>query len=77
MGMVAESAGERKAKMVDAISEYMTAKEIAERWHCARSSVDRALQRAGLRRFYFGTGRNGMVRYLRREVMDFELKRQT
>ncbi len=56
--------------------EYISPRELAARWRCARSSVDRIVRRAGLRRCCLGVGRNGMVRYLRREVMDYETKRQ-
>jgi hypothetical protein len=56
-------------------SEYMSPRELAERWRCSRSSVDRIAVRAGLTRLYLGEGRNGMVRYLRKEVEAFEESR--
>lgn len=54
---------------------YLSPKELAERWRCARSSVDRIAARAGLRRVCLGKGRNGMVRYLREEVERYEQSR--
>jgi hypothetical protein len=55
---------------------YLSPKELQERWRCARSSVDRIARRAGLTRFCLGEGRNGIVRYSRKEVEAFELQRQ-
>ncbi len=56
-------------------SPYLSPKELAERWRCARSSVDRIALRAGLRRVYLGGGIRGMVRYLREEVEQYEHSR--
>jgi hypothetical protein len=57
------------------ISPYISPKELSERWQCARSSVDRIARRAGIKRLYLGEGRNGMVRFLRKEVESYELER--
>lgn len=57
-------------------SPYVSPKELAGRWRCGRSSVDRIARRAGLTRLCLGTGRNGMVRYLRKEVEAYEASRQ-
>lgn len=57
-------------------SPYISPAELAERWRCGRSSVDRIARRAGLTRLYLGTGRNGMVRYLRKEVIAYEASRR-
>ena len=54
---------------------YISPKELAERWQCARSSVDRIARRAGIKRLYLGEGKNGMVRFLRKEVEAYELDR--
>jgi hypothetical protein len=54
---------------------YVSAKELSERWQCARSSVDRVARRAGMKRFVLGEGRNGMVRFLRKEVESYERDR--
>lgn len=56
-------------------SRYVSGKELAERWDCSRSSVDRIARRAGLRRLLLGDGRNGMVRYIREEVEAYEQTR--
>jgi hypothetical protein len=55
---------------------YFSPKELQERWRCSRSSVDRIARRAGLTRLCLGEGRNGIVRYSRKEVEAFEIKRQ-
>jgi hypothetical protein len=55
---------------------YLSPKELKERWRCSRSSVDRIARRAGLTRLCLGEGRNGIVRYSRKEVEAFETKRQ-
>jgi predicted DNA-binding transcriptional regulator AlpA len=57
-------------------SPYVSANEVAKRWQCARSSVDRIARRAGLTRVYLGEGRNGMVRYIREEVEAYEHQRR-
>lgn len=56
--------------------ELMTPKEVAERWQCSRSSVDRIARRNGFTRLYLGDGRNGMVRYVRKEVEAYEESRR-
>jgi hypothetical protein len=56
-------------------SPYISPKELSERWQCARSSVDRIARRAGIKRLYLGEGKNGMVRFLRKEVEGYELER--
>jgi len=57
-------------------SPYVSAKELAERWRCSRSSVDRIARRAGWKRLCLGEGRNGIVRFLRKEVEALEASRQ-
>jgi len=57
-------------------SPYISPRELAERWRCGRSSVDRIARRAGLTRLCLGVGRNGMVRYVRKEVEAYEASRQ-
>ena len=59
-----------------ALSPYLSPKELQERWRCSRSSVDRIARRAGLTRLCLGEGRNGIVRYSRKEVEAFETKRR-
>lgn len=57
-------------------SPYCSPKELAERWSCSRSTVLRIANRAGLTRLYLGEGKNGIVRYLRKEVEAYEAQRQ-
>jgi hypothetical protein len=56
-------------------SKFLSPKDLADRWRCSRSSVDRIAQRAGLSRVFLGGGVKGMVRYLREEVEHFEQSR--
>lgn len=62
-----DQAGERK---------YFSPNELAERWRCSRSSVDRIARRAGLSRLCLGEGRNGIVRYVSKEVDAYEQSRR-
>lgn len=55
--------------------DYISPKELAKRWACSRSSVDRIARRACLTRLCLGYGKNGIVRYLRKEVIAYEQKR--
>jgi hypothetical protein len=57
-------------------SPYLSPTDLAARWRCSRSSVDRIARRAGLKRLCLGMGRNGIVRYVRKEVEMFESSRQ-
>ncbi len=56
-------------------SPYISPKELAQRWRCSRSSVDRIAERARLRRLCLGEGKNGVVRYVRKEVEAYEASR--
>jgi len=56
-------------------SPYISPKELTQRWQCARSSVDRITRLAGMKRLYLGHGKNGIVRFLRKEVEAYELDR--
>lgn len=56
--------------------EYLSPSQLASRWQCSRSSVDRIAQRARFTRVCLGEGRNGLVRYLRKEVEAYEQKRR-
>ena len=55
---------------------FISPRELAERWQCSRSSVDRIARRARLHRVCLGKGENGMVRYLRKEVVAYEKANQ-
>lgn len=54
---------------------YLSPNELVQRWRCSRSSVDRIARRAGLTRICLGIGKNGIVRFLRDEVEQFEAVR--
>lgn len=54
---------------------YISPRELATRWRCGRSSVDRIARQAGMTRLCLGSGRNGTVRYLMREVETYEQSR--
>jgi hypothetical protein len=56
--------------------EYVAPKELASRWRCARSSVDRIARRNHFTRVCLGEGDNGMVRYVRKEVEAYEASRR-
>ena len=64
------------AQRVPELPELMTPKELAARWQCSRSSVDRIGRRNGFTRLCLGDGRNGMVRYVRKEVEAYEASRR-
>lgn len=53
-------------------SPYLSPKELSYRWRCSRSSVDRIARRGRLTRLNLGEGHNGIVRYLRSEVVALE-----
>lgn len=55
---------------------YFSPRELAARWRCSRSSVDRVAREAGFTRVCLGHGRNGMVRYRTEEVLQFERDRE-
>jgi hypothetical protein len=55
--------------------KYISPKDLAVRWGCARSSVDRYCKAEGLHRLLLGRGKNACVRYLWSEVEALERKR--
>lgn len=57
-------------------SPYVAPRELAERWQVSRSSVDRIARRASLTRVCLGEGKNGVVRFIRKEVEAYETSRQ-
>ena len=54
---------------------YFSPRDLAARWRCSRSTVDRIVEREGLARLCLGEGRNGIIRYLRDEVEELEESR--
>ena len=54
---------------------YISPRDLARRWCVSRSSADRIARRNGFTRFTPGKGRNGTVRYLLEEVIQYEKSR--
>lgn len=65
----------KQEKTTDNSCPFISPNDLAARWHCARSSVDRIVRRAGFKRLCLGEGKNGLVRYLRKEVEAYEALR--
>lgn len=55
---------------------YLSPSELAVRWRCSRTSVDRIARRAQLTRVCLGTGANGIIRYKTEEVIAYEASRE-
>lgn len=61
------------------ILPYISPRELADRWRCSLSSAYRIAEEEGFTKVRLGkakTGKNSMVRYLRKEVEAFEKSRQ-
>jgi hypothetical protein len=56
-------------------SPFISPAELALRWRCGRSSVDRITRKGGLSRLCLGDGKNAMVRFLKKEVIAYEASR--
>lgn len=54
---------------------YLSPRDLAYRWRCSRSTVDRIARREGLTRLLLGEGRHGIVRFLREEIETLEASR--
>ena len=65
----------KKSTKTIAESPYISPSELVARWRCGRSSVDRIARREGFSRVCLGEGKNGMVRYLAKEVISYEASR--
>ncbi len=63
-------------KTTAAETPYLSPSELAVRWCCGRSSVDRIARRARFTRLCLGDGKNGMIRYLKEEVIAYEASRR-
>ena len=68
------SKGSSPQKMIP--SPYISPRELASRWRCSRSTVDRIARREEFTRVCLGTGDNGIIRYLMKEVIAYEEDRQ-
>ena len=56
-------------------AEYISPRQLARRWQCSRTTVDRIVRQADLSRVRLGHGPNGTLRYLRAEIEEFEQQR--
>jgi hypothetical protein len=65
----------KKGETAESAGEFFSPCELALRWRCSRSTVDRIAQRARLTRLCLGDGRNGIIRYIRKEVEKYEQSR--
>jgi hypothetical protein len=61
-----------QSKGVAASRKYVPLKAVADRWACDRSTVRRNLETAGVKAFCLGHGKHGIVRYLLKDVEDYE-----
>lgn len=52
--------------------DLVAPKDLALRWSCSRSTVDRIARRAGFSRVLLGSGKNGLLRYRFTEVEAYE-----
>jgi hypothetical protein len=70
-------AAEKKSKMPQKEHGliYLSPQDLATRWRCSRSTVNRITEREGLTRLCLGEGRNGIIRYLRSEIEELEESR--
>jgi hypothetical protein len=58
-------------------ARFVSVKTLAKQWDCSRTTVSRLLERAAVRAFYFGRGRNGSKRYLRSDIEAFLAQLET
>lgn len=54
------------------VGRYVSLKAVAERWECDRTTVRRNLEAAGIKAFCLGHGKHGIVRFLLKDVEDYE-----
>jgi hypothetical protein len=65
----------RKTEIMTKEELYVAPTELTERWRCGRSTVDRIAERERFTKLYLGCGKNGIVRFLWREVVTYEQSR--
>lgn len=63
------------SKTPSSSTQFISPRQLAQRWDCSRSTAQRIAKRAGLTRVPLGEGRNGMVRYPLAEVVAYEAAR--
>ena len=61
--------------VVETSSPYLSPRDLAERWRCSRTSVQRITEQAGIGKLVLGNGKNATVRYLRADVERYEQTR--
>jgi len=71
LNRVQETIGRRLRRCAD-ICRGDSLKAVADRWACDRSTVRRNLEAAGVKAFCLGHGKHGIVRYLLRDIEDYE-----
>ena len=67
-----ESAKAPQSKSGTVSGGYVSLKAVADRWACDRSTVRRNLEAAGVKAFCLGHGKHGIVRYLLKDIEDYE-----
>jgi hypothetical protein len=67
-----ESAKAPQSKSGAVSGGYVSLKAVADRWACDRSTVRRNLEAAGVKAFCLGHGKHGIVRYLLKDIEDYE-----
>lgn len=48
--------------------QFVSVRRLARMWDCSRTTVSRLLERAGVRAYHFGRGRNGSKRYRQDDI---------
>jgi len=52
-------------------SGFVSLKTLAEQWDCARTTVSRMLEKAGVKPYYLSNGMRGVKRYLKADIDRF------
>lgn len=68
--------GKPSKSQADTWKQYVSPKELAERWCCSRTTAQRIAERAGVAKYFLGEGRNGMVRYALTDIEAYEESRK-
>jgi hypothetical protein len=67
-----EAVNNASPKFARPIGKYISLKAVSERWACDRATVRRNLDAAGVKAFCLGHGKHGIVRFLFKDVEDYE-----
>jgi len=57
------------------VTAYLSPNDLAARWSCSRTTVQRIADRNRFTRYILGEGRNGIIRYARDEILAYETER--